>query len=155
MNNKLCLINFIKEFPFSLHCVFVSRYTNWYLRCLCIAVIYVFVAARAERGTWHNIYFCSILVNEWYARLYRRRNKSNCAQIATIYSNLRKSKRYFFPVGDISPIKRYFRSILANECYARLFQRRNKTNSAQNATFHPILEKKTALILSCWRYFDV
>ena len=52
MNNKLCLINFIKEFPFSLHCVFVSRYTSWYLRCLCIAVIYVFVAAREERGTW-------------------------------------------------------------------------------------------------------
>ena len=42
-----------------------------------------------------------------------------------------------------------------NECHARLFQRRIKPNCEQSATFQPILEKKTALILSCWRYFDV
>ena len=36
------------------------------------------------------------------------------SQIASIYSILRKRKRYFVPVGDIPPIKRYLCSMLVN-----------------------------------------
>ena len=62
-------------------------------------------------------------------------------QSKIIYLILTESKRRMSPVGDISTFKRYFRFILNAECYARLFQRGNRTNCTQNAPIHLILTK--------------
>ena len=66
-------------------------------------------------------YFHCILHAECYTRRFQRRHKPNCAQNATIYSILKKTKRYFAFVADISTFKRYFYCILHAECYARRF----------------------------------
>ena len=52
-----------------------------------------------------------------------------------------QTERYFAIVGDISPFKRYFHSILYDDCYARRFWRPNNPNCAQSATIYFILKK--------------
>ena len=46
---------------------------------------------------------------------------------------LTKIKRYFFPVSDISTLKRYFHCIISAERSTSAFQRRNKTGNTQIA----------------------
>ena len=86
-------------------------------------------------------YLNRILHAQWYARRFYRRIQPNCTKNATIYSILKKTKRYFAFVGDISPFKRYFHRILHAEFYTRRFQRRDKPNCAENATIYSILKK--------------
>ena len=66
-------------------------------------------------------YFHCILNAEWYARPFQRRNRPNFKLNAPIYSILKKIKRPFAPVGDISKFKRYFHYILDAECSPRSF----------------------------------
>ena len=102
-----------------------------------------------------NSYLCSILVDECYARLCSRRNKPNCAQVATIYSILRKSKRYFVPVGDISPINRLFLRDFSERKLRTSVATSKQVQMFAKCNLLPDIGEKTALILSCWRYFDV
>ena len=76
----------------------------------------------------------------------QRRDKPNCAQNATIYTILKKTKRYFAFVADISTFKLYFYCILRAECYTRRFQRREKPNCAKNATIHSTMAKTVRYI---------
>ena len=59
---------------------------------------------------------------------------------------MKKTKRYFAFVGDVSPFNRYFHRILHAECYTRRLQRRDKRNCAQNATIYTILKKTVRYI---------
>ena len=102
-----------------------------------------------------KLYFYCILRAECYTRRFQRRDKLNCVLNATIHSTMVKTVRYIRPVGDISTFKRNFYCILHAECYTRRFQRRDKNNSAQNATIFSILSKTAGLYPSCWRYFDI
>ena len=89
----------------------------------------------------------------------QRRDKPNCAQNATIYTILKKTKSYSAFVGDISLFNRYFHRILHAECYARQFHRRNIKICAKNATIYTILKKTVRYIrpvgdiLTFKRYF--
>ena len=91
-------------------------------------------------------YFHCILHAECYTRRFQRRDNPNCAQNATIYSILKKTKRYFAFVGDISPFNRYFLRILHAEWYARQCHRRNIKICAKNATIYSILKKTEGYI---------
>ena len=91
-------------------------------------------------------YFYCILHAECYTRRFQSRDKLNCAQNATIYTNLKKTVRYIRPVGDISISKRCFHRILHAECYARRFWRRNKLNCVLNATIYTISKKTVRYI---------
>ena len=91
-------------------------------------------------------YLHRILQAQWYARRFYRRIKPNCTKNATIYSILKKTKRYFAFVGDIPPFSRYFHRILHAECYARQFHRRNIKICARNATIYSILTKTVRYI---------
>ena len=91
-------------------------------------------------------YLHYILHAECYTRHFQRRDKTNSVQNATIFSILSKTVGYISPVGDISAFKRYFHRILHAECYTRRFQRRDKNNSAQNATIFSILSKTVGYI---------
>ena len=96
-------------------------------------------------STFRRYFYC-ILHAECYTRRFQRRDKTNCAQNATIYSILKKTKRYFAFVGGISPFNRYFYRILHAEWYARQFHRRNIKICAKNATIYSILTKTVGYI---------
>ena len=78
-------------------------------------------------------YFHHILDAECSARSFQRRNKHSSTQIVNIYSILTEIMRSSSPFGDISTFKHYFHFIFNAECYARLFQRRNRPNFKLNA----------------------
>ena len=59
---------------------------------------------------------------------------------------MKKTKRYFAFVGDISPFKRYLHYISHAEVYARQFHRRNIKICAKNATIYSILTKTVRYI---------
>ena len=86
-------------------------------------------------------YLHRILHAQWYARRFYRRIKPNCTKNATISSILKKSKRYFAFVIDISPFNRYFHRSLHAEWYTRQFHRRKIKICAKNATIYSILKK--------------
>ena len=104
-----------------------------------------YFAVVGDISTFKRYFYC-ILRAECYTRRFQLRDKPNCAQNATIYSILKKTKRYFAFVGDISTFKRSFYCILRAECYTRRFQRRNKANCAKNATIYSILTKTVGYI---------
>ena len=88
-----------------------------------------------------KLYFHCILHAECYTRRFQRRDKPNCAQNANIYMILKKTKRYFAFVADISTFKLYFYCMLRAECYTRRFQRRDKPNCVLNATIYTISKR--------------
>ena len=70
----------------------------------------------------------------------------NCAQNTTIYSILKKTKRYLAFFEDTSTFKRYLHYISHAECYARQFHRRKIKICAKNATIYSILAKTVGYI---------
>ena len=104
-----------------------------------------YIRPVGDISTFKHYFYC-ILHAECYTGRFQRRDKPNCAQNATIYSILKKTKRYFSFVGDISTFKRNFYCILRAECYTCRFQRRDKPNCAKNATIYSILTKTVGYI---------
>jgi hypothetical protein len=69
------------------------------------------------------------------------RSNYNSWQNAILSSILKKTKRYFVPVVDISTFKRLFHSISHAKRSASRFMARNKPSSRQNAIFSSIFTK--------------
>ena len=73
-----------------------------------------YIRPGGDISTFKRYLYC-ILRAECYTRRFQRRDKPNCAQNATIYTILKKTKRYFAFVADISTFKCYFYCILRAE----------------------------------------
>ena len=71
-------------------------------------------------------YFLCIMRAERSVRAFQRRNRPRRTQIGNHSPILTKIKRNFYPVCDISTLKRYVHCIMRAERSARVFQRRNK-----------------------------